>query len=299
MKKRVITASIIIALVALFVAGKFLYSGVTDIAIGVVAILACIECSNLFNIMGRKNLTRVVCFYPVLFYFILVIAQEFGNFGLALLFGELIGLVFWAILLLVFVIFERKAQPDIDLKSKFANSFLLAIYPGLFVSTLFVVNNFELIKGNVTTAPWLSFMILITILLVTSLTDTFAFFVGRTVKGPKVAPKISPNKTWSGCIGGLIGGMLGAFVVYILYHNIGTLNAILVAFNLNWWIFLLIGLFGSIVAQFGDFFESYIKRLAGVKDSSNLLPGHGGILDRIDSIMFSTVFLTIIFLIIL
>ena len=71
MKKRVITASIIIALVALFVAGKFLYSGVTDIAIGVVAILACIECSNLFNIMGRKNLTRVVCFLScfVLFYF--------------------------------------------------------------------------------------------------------------------------------------------------------------------------------------------------------------------------------------
>ncbi|MBL0373005.1 phosphatidate cytidylyltransferase [Rhizobium sp. KVB221] len=106
-------------------------------------------------------------------------------------------------------------------------------------------------------------------------TDIFAYFVGRAIGGPKLAPPISPGKTWSGAIGGTLFGLIaGLLVIYFSGQPVGLgLAAICVVL--------------SVGSQIGDLFESWIKRRFGVKDSSRLIPGHGGVMDRVDGLVFA------------
>ncbi|MEL6238277.1 MAG: phosphatidate cytidylyltransferase [Pseudomonadota bacterium] len=112
--------------------------------------------------------------------------------------------------------------------------------------------------------------------------DVGAYFVGRAVGGPKIAPRLSPSKTWAGLAGGALGA--GAVAVTLLIAGfradmLGPVNfgAVLLA--------LLAGALIAIIAQAGDFFESWMKRRAGMKDSSGLIPGHGGVFDRVDGFL--------------
>lgn len=105
-------------------------------------------------------------------------------------------------------------------------------------------------------------------------TDILAYFVGRAVGGPKLAPSISPGKTWSGAAGGALGAIVAGGVVAWLAN--GTLSLFAMC---------LLGLVLSVVSQVGDLFESAIKRRHGVKDSSTLIPGHGGVMDRVDGLI--------------
>ncbi len=115
------------------------------------------------------------------------------------------------------------------------------------------------------------------LLLVVWSTDIGAYFAGRAIGGPKLAPAISPNKTWAGLAGGVAAAMLvGGFCSFFSPYPRSFVSA------------MVIGGLLAVVAQGGDLFESWIKRRAGVKDSGTLIPGHGGILDRIDGLTFST-----------
>ena len=109
-------------------------------------------------------------------------------------------------------------------------------------------------------------------------TDTGAYFSGRTIGGPKIAPRISPSKTWAGLAGGALAAALVSFGFF--YSNVGS-----DAFSVVGLGALLLGALLAVVAQAGDFLESWLKRRAAVKDSSNLIPGHGGVLDRIDGLL--------------
>lgn len=113
--------------------------------------------------------------------------------------------------------------------------------------------------------------------------DIFALFVGRAMKGPKLCPAVSPNKTISGAIGGLAGSLLAALLVGGLVWVFAGASR---EFLPEWWHYVLIGLIGGVAGQLGDLFASLIKRHCGLKDFSNLFPGHGGMLDRMDSILF-------------
>lgn len=115
------------------------------------------------------------------------------------------------------------------------------------------------------------------------LCDTFAFFIGGAVRGPKLCPAVSPNKTISGAIGGLIGGLLGAVLVGLIAYAFGGASRPMLP---EWWHYVILGLVGSVAGQLGDLFASLVKRHCGIKDFSNLFPGHGGMLDRLDSIFF-------------
>jgi phosphatidate cytidylyltransferase len=104
-------------------------------------------------------------------------------------------------------------------------------------------------------------------------TDIAAYFVGRSLGGPKLAPAISPGKTQSGAIGGAVGGVI-AGIALAAFAGLGNLPLLaLVAFLL------------SVVSQAGDLFESWVKRRHGVKDSGNIIPGHGGVMDRVDGLV--------------
>jgi phosphatidate cytidylyltransferase len=118
---------------------------------------------------------------------------------------------------------------------------------------------------------WFDPALVLWLMVVTWATDIFAYFAGRGIGGPKLAPRISPNKTWAGLAGGIAGAAVcGALVAWLL-----DLEPI----------FYFAGGPLGLIAQGGDLYESWVKRRAGVKDSGSILPGHGGVLDRLDGLL--------------
>lgn len=112
--------------------------------------------------------------------------------------------------------------------------------------------------------------------------DVCAYFAGRTFGGPKLAPRISPKKTWSGLIGGVAGAVItGLVVLSSLGHTLLPVHALVAAIL-------------ALVSAGGDLFESHLKRVFGVKDSSHLIPGHGGFMDRLDGFVMAAIFATLI-----
>jgi phosphatidate cytidylyltransferase len=120
------------------------------------------------------------------------------------------------------------------------------------------------------------FLALMLILLVVWASDIGGYFAGRGIGGPKLWPRVSPNKTWAGAVGGFAASLL--IVVGFAASGFGTTGPL-----------LLLGAALSIASQLGDLFESAVKRCFGVKDSSNLIPGHGGLLDRLDGLVAALV----------
>ncbi len=112
-------------------------------------------------------------------------------------------------------------------------------------------------------------------------TDIGAYFAGRSIGGPKLAPAISPKKTWSGFFGGLISAIIVALLLLNYFGFLGVSMSILVAGTVA-------GIL-SVLSQLGDLFESWIKRRFDVKDSGQLIPGHGGIMDRVDGLVVAAV----------
>lgn len=166
-------------------------------------------------------------------------------------------------------------------------------YCGLLSCIFSCVNH---LKENSAPAVLLMFLIVM-------LTDSFAYVFGKLLKRwipQKLAPKISPNKTVIGGVGGIVGGMLAGVVAYWLWFGMSKVagDALVYSSGLHPCVaFLLIGFVGAIVGQAGDLFESYIKRKCGIKDSGKILPGHGGVLDRFDSMFFVGALVLISFLI--
>ncbi len=135
------------------------------------------------------------------------------------------------------------------------------------------------------------------VMAVVILVDVSAYFCGRTFGKRKIAPSISPSKTWAGLIGAMVvaGGLVGTFMILAQGITSGktpepepfSILAVVVG--------VAIGALLAVVAQAGDFLESYLKRRAGLKDSSNLIPGHGGVFDRTDGLIPVTIVLGLIF----
>ena len=125
--------------------------------------------------------------------------------------------------------------------------------------------------------PEFGFVAMIFLFAVVWVTDVAAYFMGRAIGGPKLAPRLSPNKTWSGALGGLGGAVLAA----VLVVKVGGVGSVVAA--------VLIAIALSIVAQIGDLSESAIKRRFGAKDAGSLIPGHGGLMDRLDGFVAAAV----------
>ena len=201
--------------------------------------------------------------------------------GLALWLGGLVWLVFVMAVAMV-VLWEWRA-----LALRFVNGPATAIawitagmvYVGAAAAMLLYLRNF---------GPQSPIPVLYVVLAVIG-TDVGAYFVGRSIGGPKIAPQISPSKTWAG----LGGGRVGATVALLLVRSFdcGMLDALspAVCFKdalvLDGVRLLGAGAATAVIAQTGDFFESWMKRRAGVKDSGRIIPGHGGVFDRVDGLL--------------
>ena len=195
-----------------------------------------------------------------------IIAHSFGLFAVLCLI--LIGVI----IAVVYSVLKNKTF------SHTVVAVLPFIYPSLFLAFMLFANDGAH-----------AFIILLLSFVISPLSDTFAYLVGSLVGGKKLCPKLSPKKTWSGAIGGTVGGIVGALIVYFIFTP--TVNF----FSPVLWC-VLVGLTASIANILGDLFESYIKRKVGIKDMSKTLPGHGGIMDRIDGTLFAVVWIYLLFL---
>ena len=197
---------------------------------------------------------------------------------LTLLFGQkiVVPILTFALFCMVTQILFR-TEPELTDLSMSALPLLTVALPGLSLVALSLIPNQKAVEV----------VLLCLTFAVPLLGDVFALYVGSAVGGPKFCPAVSPKKTIAGSIGGLAGSMIAAMAVFGLSHvfcDAPTLAKLPV-----WWHYLLLGFLGGIAGQIGDLFASLVKRHSGIKDFSNLFPGHGGMLDRLDSVLFMAV----------
>ena len=169
-----------------------------------------------------------------------------------------------------------RQEPDLTNLSMSALPLLTVVLPGLSMVSLSLVDQ-KAVEV---------FLLLLTFA-VPLVGDIAALYVGRAVGGKKLCPAVSPNKTWAGAIGGLAGSAVAAMLICVIAAL--TCNEATRAKLPEWWQYLMLGFFGGIVGQMGDLFASLVKRHSGIKDFSDLFPGHGGMLDRLDSVLFMSV----------
>ena len=272
MLKRTISGSVYVAvLVGFFLLRQFVDHTIFHILMGIFLIMGTFELARMLKPFILKGWFWVYIAYSIVFFARYLLIERFYS-GWAWLFS----LSFAGIMIIITSVYALIVRTD---RKTFLASLLPFIYPALFLLTMLLANDM-LDYG---------FIALLLAFVISPLSDTFAYLVGSSVGGPKLCPKLSPKKTWSGAIGGLIGGAVGSVVVYFIFTpEINFFSPVL--------LFILIGLVASVINIIGDLFESYIKRKAGVKDSGKIIPGHGGILDRIDGTMFTIVFIYIVFL---
>lgn len=285
MKTRMVTGLIIMAVyLATIALSVYVHEVFFDAFVLAVLILGAYEMSRVIRIKYKEPVDLLIWLEIVIGYAAFMFFQYYFN-------KRSLGLTAYIVTFVLFVAITFivcKASKELTTSSALSTVAVMA-YPVTLVMYMMACNYFP--------EPYRCTAIMM-IFGIPAFSDVCAYFVGSTVKGKKLAPSISPNKTISGAIGGLFGGMAAAGVIllfaYLSVHfGINVLGAGMLTDSWTTTIihFLVIGLLGSVFSQGGDLFASYIKRNIGIKDFSNLLPGHGGILDRVDGMMFAGVFI--------
>ncbi len=273
LKQRVISAVVLIALVfaALFLFSPFYFS----ISIAVVAILGLWEWTQ-FPHLKQKVWRGVITAIGATFLFLFVFSQKnylnagrvFEDFAEPLL---LSSVIWWICALGLVLSFPNSTKV-------WGKSLILKLIFAFFSLVPFVIGALKLRLNNYVIDPQQGVMLLLYVFILVWAADSGAYFAGRKFGKHKLAPKVSPGKTWQGVIGGIITASILAFIFMqtagsAIFQKGSTLS--LVALSA-----------GTVaVSILGDLTESMWKREAGVKDSSQLIPGHGGVLDRIDSLL--------------
>ncbi len=167
-------------------------------------------------------------------------------------------------------------------------SLLSAVYPTLLLCLMVLTNHAQAVPA-MEKFGFDSHLLILFIFVVSPCADSIAYVFGISFKKylpKKMAPNLSPNKTIIGGVGGLVGGMLGAVILYFAYNGVcGSFDQTYIWLP----VYLGIGLLASVATAFGDLVESSVKRKIGIKDMGKIMPGHGGVLDRIDGSLFATV----------
>ena len=315
MKQRVLTGAALLAFMVLMFFSKTITPYIFDAFIVYIGIMAGLEMANLLAKFGYYNSKIAIGIYPVLSYalFKLCTIKELSLYLVLVLQIALVILVAGFVSLICLF---SKQNSDNEIKTRKINctveqfslykgvqTLFALLYPAFIIGLLFYINNIQsmtYIFTDVTdTAHFISLFLLIYTFVVPVFVDTFAMLTGSIFKGKKLCEKISPKKTVSGAIGGLIWGVLASVALFFIFNSIDTFRTIFISLNLTWWKILIVGIISSVVCQAGDIFESFIKRKAEVKDSGDILPGHGGILDRIDSHLANIIVVFVFMLLIL
>ena len=289
MLKRTVTAVCLIALlIGLFALSYFVDHGniFLDLFIWILLVGAVREMYFCMQEAGFKLFRVPLAIFLVTSYPVMYLTEHFtgqGFLGLVICFAA--G-VFAALVVFTFADPERNHAKDL-----FATVFVM-VYPGFIISLAWMlVQRYSAVYA----IPFAIFLPVGA--------DTFAYWFGSMIGGKKLCPTISPKKTVAGFVGGLFGGMLVSVIMFLLFEQFTLFpRAGYVPFTDATWssalIYLAIGLVGSLAGQLGDLAASRLKRALGIKDFGKIFPGHGGIMDRFDSIMAGIIVLLVSFTII-
>ncbi|MDY6367606.1 MAG: CDP-archaeol synthase [Clostridia bacterium] len=246
------------------------------------AIMSAFEMGRALKDYSVKGGLYLAIVFAALFVPVYTITEYFlSGYGFAFALG------FTAAYLLFSAVYALAVKGGIK---KYAVTTLSIIYPALLLLTMLIVNDFYGDK---------SLIALILIFVISPCSDVMAYLTGMTWnkirKGnaKKLCPNLSPKKTWAGAIGGVVGGALGGLIVYFIFKGQAEAFSTVIPAVVY---FILVGLIGSVFTEVGDLFESGIKRKVGIKDMGKIMPGHGGVLDRIDGTVFCSAFILIAFL---
>lgn len=184
---------------------------------------------------------------------------------------------------------EEGGEPADSVKKGYSlNDMFTTVFIGIYPLSLFML----FLPVNHSEAGLLGIMLVIA---VPVMTDTMAYFTGMALGKRKLCPQISPKKTVAGAVGGVIGGIIGALIVFFLFDfssamsvfpNAGSMELIPGNLYGSLGLYIALGIVGGVLSELGDLAASWIKRKAGIKDFGKIFPGHGGIMDRLDSILF-------------
>jgi len=256
MKQRVISATIMIILVV----ALMIISPYTRILLfTVTSLLSIRELKNVFLKLNIKSAEYILFAYTI------------GNaiFGIMSIYGKVssIYLVAWFFLAMFACMYAGIASESIDGKGAVCSLSVLSypLLPYLLVMLISLQDNWASVFIIACLATWTC--------------DSFALFGGKAFGKHKVAPRVSPNKTTEGCICGAISSIVSGIVSYFI---IGAISD-----PINIWACIIVSVIASTFGQVGDLAASLLKRMVGIKDYSNLIPGHGGMMDRADSLLFS------------
>ena len=292
MKVRLLSGTCYIALLAAFFClkiflpyGDFYFDGL----IYAFALLGTFEMLRATKEKTTKAERGIVYAFAVLCIPAVALGEYFKGWGLAVI-GVAMLVLAVVLLSLLVIRHEETSLEGLGL------SLLSAVYPTLLLALMVLANHATATK-EMETFAFDSRVLILFVFVVSPCADSIAYVFGRFLRKyfpKKMTPVISPNKTVIGGIGGLVGGMLGAAALYFIY------NAVAGSFEqMGLWlpVYLGIGLLASIATAFGDLVESCIKRKLGLKDMGNIMPGHGGALDRLDSALYSTIVVYLAFII--
>lgn len=272
MKTRIISgACFVVIVVGFFLLRQFVNPALFNILLWVFSAVGTFEMARACKSITGEAIFKISCVFGVLFVPTFVLTELFVKDG----FGFVYALILTAAALVINVAIASRKE---DRKALYY-AFLDVLYPSVFILLMLLTNDLVLQKG---------FVAMLLLFVIAPFADTFAYFVGSLLKGPKLCPKLSPKKTWSGAIGGCIGGAVGAIVVFFVFAT--SLGG-----YFTWYLFLALGFITSILTIAGDLFESSIKRKLEIKDMGKIMPGHGGVLDRIDGMTFAVVLIYLVF----
>lgn len=316
MKTRLLTSlGIVVVLAVAFILKIYVSNYFFDALILAVTCFASYEASKLFAKTNKFNNKILATIFPAFLMLALLLCIEYdAQIGIEFTFVIAVGviLLFFVLAFLWSCIDYKNARMEIKARkmdksyslAKYAffkalNTTLVYIYPAFLLLFLTLINHFEDMSSSFTNLTnfdgWISFYVLLFAFLVPIFADTFAYITGGLIGGKKLAPKISPNKTISGAIGGLLWCVLLSVVVFCIFDAVPSMSLMLQNAGITIWKVVIISFIGAIISQLGDLAESSLKRSASLKDSGNLLPGHGGMLDRFDSYIFVAPYIFIAF----
>ena len=304
-KDRVITGTLIaVVYIAVFLLATYVHPICFDVFIFLIAACGVYEMCKAVSGFSSEPILLIDLIAVVVGFASFWFSQYFFKANAAGMTGYFISL---AVMIVVTVIVTASSKTYV--KGNAVSTIFVMMYPTAILMFSVGINYFidwTLPLSTVNSAlPYRNAGIAL-LFLVPAFTDVFAYQIGSALKGKKLCPSISPNKTVSGAVGGLLGGIVGAGIVLLLTYLAVRFNVNLFGLKMltDSWVttavnFVALGLFGSIFDQAGDLAASFFKRRAGIKDYSNLLPGHGGVLDRVDGFMFSGVFFYMYFAVML